>query len=150
MSSKNGHKPGFRPPERTALLVFTESEWEGAEVVVRLNVPTELYFEMARKAGVLEGASDGLAVMPEVEAFLADFSRQILRNWNILDEADEPIPVHPNGLAKIDLPFSMAIITKWMEVAAASPLALKSSGSSTSTASGGARRRAKSSTRTRG
>ena len=37
---------GYRVPKRTARLIFQDTAYEGAEVVVRLDVPVALFMEI--------------------------------------------------------------------------------------------------------
>lgn len=141
-NSTNGHKPGFRFPERTDRLVFSHSDWSGAEVVVR-RLPFGLYLDYQRR--IRESQSN-----EEVAGLLADLSRDVLCSWNIEDANGQEIPLLPNGLGAIELDYALTIVKEWMRVAANIPLVERSSALSTSSVGGGARRRAKSSTKTRG
>jgi hypothetical protein len=128
----NGHKKGFRIAERTGRLIF-EDDYAGAEVAVRLDVPLAVYIDLAKGA---ESESPA-----EIAAAFEKFSRDVLREWNLEDDAGEPLAVHPAGMLAIPLDFAMFILTKWIEVAAKSPLVQTHSKSSTSSARDGGRRR---------
>lgn len=138
--TNNGHVKGFRLPERTGRLVF-EGDYAGAEVVVRLDVPLGMFFDLAELK-----ESDPA----EVRTALLDFSRDVLREWNIEDAAGEIVPVKPDGMLRVSTEFAMLIMEVWAEAMTKSPLAQRRSRPLTSSANGGARPRARSSRRKAG
>ena len=116
---------GFRVPARTARAVFTDPDFAGAEVQLKINatIGSLLDLQAMRDEG-------------DVEA-LFGFLAEVVMSWNIEDD-DGLIPVTADGMRRID-PFLMnglldaweAAVTGQIEVPA--PLAQRSSGGGTST-----------------
>lgn len=118
--AKNGH---YEVPRRTARLVFEGTDYDGAEVVCRLDVPLQMFFDFQR----MVGQSDDPDV---IEQAFRRFSDDVLMEWNLTD-AGKPIPATAEGFLAQPPAFAMLILTKWIEgVGAVSvPLAPASAGS---------------------
>lgn len=92
---------GFRLPEKTVRLVFEGTEYAGAEVRLRANMPVGLYLDAA--------AAKASGDLETVLRFLAD----ALIDWN-LEDHDGPLPVGMDGLRKLgDLEFLMLLLREW-------------------------------------
>jgi hypothetical protein len=92
---------GFRLKERTAVLRFSGTEYDGAEVRITLNVKLGVY----RKMVELKDAADFDAVIEYLCGFIKD--------WNLEDD-DGPIPPTPEGFDRLsDLGFLNALLEGW-------------------------------------
>ena len=100
---------GFRLPQRTALLVF-DGDYQGAEVRVKLDVPIGLIMHLMELQSTPADAKGGLEVYRL-------FSKEILLNWNLEDQAGNSIPLTMEGMKQITPAFANLILTKWTEVA---------------------------------
>ena len=99
----------FQVPNRTSCLTFIGTPWEGAEVVVRLGISIALYLRINQL--VEDNDPMQLAMV---------FGDVMLESWNLVDEKNKPIPATGDGMASLpDLPFSMRIVTLWLEAVAA-------------------------------
>jgi|TARA_Y100000296_G_C5168332_1_gene255947 hypothetical protein len=97
---------GFKIPKRTARLVF-EGEYEGAEVVVRLDVPVRAFLEIQE----LVNAEQHLKVF-------GIFAEMVLDSWNIIGDDGKPMPADIKGMNAIPIDLANSILTEWAEVAA--------------------------------
>jgi len=98
---------GFQIPKRTARLVFSDSEYEGAEVVVRLDVPVRTFLEI----------QELVAEEKHLHVFKL-FGETVLDSWNLLGDDEKSIPADENGMNVIPIDFANVILTEWAEVAA--------------------------------
>ena len=109
---------GFRL-DQTARLQFTGSRFEGAEVVVSLSIPFEVYFDVAELA--------------ETEKFRELFTKcseaSVVEEWNLEDKQGNPIPVDGECFLKIPPDLAGLIISAWQEAIGGvdAPLAKESS-----------------------
>lgn len=96
---------GFRIPIRTARLVF-HGDWLGAEVVVRLDVPVQVFMQI----------QDLVASEQQLKVFEV-FGDKVIQSWNLQDE--DGLPVEPTGKGMGDVPLQLAnlIVEQWVEVA---------------------------------
>ena len=116
---------GFKLKERTAILRFDGTQYDGAEVVMRLQMPLRTYRQLAE----WKAASEFEAV---IELFCG-----FVKSWNLEDDQGS-IPHTPDGFNRInDLGFLHALLDGWeaaikgvTEVAA--PLESSSNSGSTS------------------
>ena len=97
-------KKGFRLQKRTARLVFS-NDYEGAEVVVRLDVPVGVFIEI----------QDMVANNDQLHVFEV-FGEKVLEEWNIQDDDGQAIPATSDGIQPIPLDFANLIIEQWVEV----------------------------------
>lgn len=113
MAGTNGH---YEVPRRTLRLVFEGSEYEGAEVVCRLDVPLSLFFDFQRMAV----QSDD----PEVtEQAFRRFGDEVLAEWNLTEDG-QPVPATADGFLHQAPAFAMLILSKWIENVGQSPAPL--------------------------
>lgn len=91
---------GFKIPERTAVLTFKGSAYEGAEVRVRLNVPLQVFFDLASQEGL--------------QAF-QPFGDAVLSSWNLETAEGRPIPATGKGMLTLPLDFGLWLIRAWVK-----------------------------------
>ena len=103
---------GFRIPKRTARLIFVD-DYEGAEIVVRLDVPVAIFLEIQD----LVSSGDQLRVFEM-------FGDKVLDEWNLQDDDGNPHP--PTGFGMNSIPIHLAnnILEQWVEVATKVPAPL--------------------------
>ena len=109
MSKTNGHKPQrFRvPPKRTAILKFTDGDYEGAEVTCSLDVSTGIILDFQRIGEELSEA--------DFDALLRKFGRYYLLSWNLEDNDGDPIPATAEGMSVAPTNFTVAMIQAWSD-----------------------------------
>lgn len=95
---------GFRIQKRTARLVFS-GDYDGAEVVVRLDVPV----------GVFISIQDCVANSEQLLVFDI-FGEKVLTEWNLQDDEGRTIPATAEGMQEIPLNLANLIIEQWVEV----------------------------------
>ena len=95
---------GFRLQKRTARLVFS-GDYEGAEVVVRLDVPVSVFIEI----------QDLVSNEDQFRVFEV-FGEKVLEEWNLEDDDGTPVAATAAGMQTIPLDFANTIIEKWVEV----------------------------------
>lgn len=95
---------GFEIPRRTASLTF--DQYPGLEVTAVLDVPLQMYFELARLAN-----SEDVA---QVEAALRRFGDEVLMSWNA-EEKSEPLPADAEGLMRLGMEMAKDILEGWMK-----------------------------------
>jgi hypothetical protein len=95
---------GFRLEKRTARLVFS-GDYEGAEIVVRLDVPV----------GVFMSIQDMVANSDQLHVFEL-FGERVLEEWNLQDEDGQAIPATAKGMHDIPLHLANLMIEQWVEV----------------------------------
>jgi hypothetical protein len=119
---KNGNRSGFRLPDRVAVLDFSDTEYDGAEVRLRLNIPLGVTFQ------IQDAVESG-----KERDILGEFANAVLLSWNLLDRDDNEIPADANGLEQIDAAFLATIMGQWANAVGAipDPLAEISDGGST-------------------
>src|SRR3990167_2096458 len=137
----NGHKKGFRLPVQTATLKF-EGDYEGLEVVCRLNVPLSTYLEFTKLADL--GDEEGVAQIRSLGDYFGQFSEHVLVSWNLEDSDGQPIQPRPDGLVKAPVELAMIVLSEWLKAVKASPLAQTTPASLMPSASAGGRPRARS------
>ena len=95
---------GFRIQKRTARLVFS-GDYEGAEVVVRLDVPVSVFIQI----------QDMVSNDDQFRVFEV-FGDKVLEEWNIENDDGNPVPSTAEGMQNVPLEFANIIIEKWGEV----------------------------------
>jgi hypothetical protein len=100
---------GFKIPKRTARLIFS-GDYDGAEVVVRLDVPVATFLDIQNLVSDEE----------QLKVFEL-FGDKVLDEWNLEDEDGKPYP--PTGLGMNAIPIHLAnnILEQWVEVATKVP-----------------------------
>ena len=125
MVAINGTKPtkkGFRIPDQTAHITFSGTDYDGAEVWVKLNVSFAHYIALRKAA---EG--DDQVKMAEL------FGGEILMEWNLEGAGGESIPATGAGMLQIPLALAMLIVQHWIEAVAAVPAPLAETSADIST-----------------
>lgn len=108
-----GKRPGYKREAPLYKLIFADDQFDGLEVMAR-SLPLGEFLELQRlqaKAGEDPDAAEQLIRK------LAG----VIVSWNLLDDADGPVPATFDGLATQDLPFVMAIFLAWQEAVAGVP-----------------------------
>jgi len=100
-------RKGFRIPDQTAHITFSGTDYDGAEIWVRLNVSFAHYIALREAA---EG--DDQAKMAEL------FGGEVLMEWNLEDASGEPVPATGDGMLQIPLSLAMLIVQHWIEAVA--------------------------------
>lgn len=95
---------GFRIQKRTARLVFS-GDYEGAEVVVRLDVPVGVFIEI----------QDLVSNSEQLHVFEV-FGKKVLEEWNLEDDNGQAMDATSEGMQGIPLDFANLIIEQWVEV----------------------------------
>ena len=111
----NGTKPkkGFRIPERTARVTFEGTDYDGAEIKLRLSVSFAQFIALRESA---QGEDqEGMARL---------FGQNVLMEWNLEDEDGLPLPADGDGMMAIPLDLTNQIVQHWVEAVAAVPAPL--------------------------
>ena len=95
---------GFRIPDQTAHITFSGTDYDGAEIWVKLNVSFAHYIALREAA---EG--DDQAKMAEL------FGSEVLMEWNLEDASGEPVPANGAWMLQIPLSLAMLIVQHWIE-----------------------------------
>ncbi|MFQ6030112.1 MAG: hypothetical protein ACE5Q6_21775 [Dehalococcoidia bacterium] len=103
----------FKLPQRTATLKFTDSDFKGAVVVARLDVPLSFFLELQE-----------FVAHQETWKVLEPFGDQVLQSWNLVDEEDQPLPADSAGLKQVSYAFANLLIQSWTEAVASLPAPL--------------------------
>ena len=107
----NGHKPGFKLSDNTALLRFAGSRYEGAEVRVYLDVPIDYYLRITN-----DEPDRGL------ESYDDDFFSEVIIDWNLLTRSGEQVPPSAEGARKHVSPrFMNVLMGAWVRAVAEVP-----------------------------
>ena len=129
MAGSNGvqtqNKAGFRIPEKTARITFEGTDYDGAEIHVRLNVSFRHYVTLREAA---EGNDQ--AKMAEL------FGGEVLMEWNLEDSSGAPVPATGDGMLQIPLALAMLIVQHWVEAVADVPAPLSATSGDISTLAG--------------
>jgi hypothetical protein len=104
---------GFRIPKRTARLVF-HNEYEGAEVVVRLDVPVATFLDI----------QDLVSTEQQLKVF-ERFGEDVLVSWNLEDDDGTIFPATGAGVNAIPIQLANQILEQWVEVATGVPAPLE-------------------------
>jgi len=119
---QNGHNPAdrrkvpsFTVPDRTTVLSFQGTDWEGAEVVMRLNISIATYLTIK---GMTGDDADPIALAQT-------FGDTMLKEWNLVNDDGKPVPATGAGLTSLpDMTFVLRIVTLGLEAMAAVPAPL--------------------------
>jgi len=120
----NGAKvrKGFRLPERTALINFQGTDYDGAEIQIRLSVTFAQFIELRESA---QGEDqEGMARL---------FGQNVLMDWNLEDDDGQPIPADGDGMLAIPLELTNLIVQHWVEAVSGVPAPLEPQSSDFST-----------------
>ena len=115
MVALNGAKvrKGFRIPEKTALITFEDTDYDGAEIQLRLSVSFAQFIAL-REAAQGED-QEGMARL---------FGENVLMEWNLEDDAGQPIPANGDGMLAIPLELTNLVVQHWVEAVAGVPAPL--------------------------
>jgi hypothetical protein len=120
----NGAKArkGFRLPERTARINFAGTDYDGAEIQVRLSVSFAQFIELRESA---QGEDqEGMARL---------FGENVLMDWNLEGADGEPIPADGDGMLAIPLELTNLVVQHWVEEVARVPSPLSETSGDLST-----------------
>jgi len=111
---------GFKIPKRTARLVFS-GDYEGAEVVVRLNIPVGTFLDiqtLVDEQRQKEGTDESAETIRNVFQVFGDI---VLDEWNLQDDDGKSIPCNAEGMNSIPVDLANIILSEWSEVAVQTP-----------------------------
>ena len=107
-------RKGFRLPERTALINFQGTDYDGAEIQLRLSVSFAQFIALWESA---QGEDqEGMARL---------FGETVLMDWNLEDANGEPIPSDGDGMLAIPLELTNLIVQHWVEAVSGVPAPLE-------------------------
>ena len=106
-------KKGFRLPEKTARITFEGTDYDGAEIRVRLSV------SFAQFIALRESAQS-----EDQERMARLFGETVLMDWNLEDPDGEPILADGDGMLMIPLELSNLVVQHWVEEIAGVPAPL--------------------------
>ena len=103
-------RKGFRIPERTALINFQGTDYDGAEIRVRLSVTFAQFIALRESA---QGEDqEGMARL---------FGETVLMDWNLEDADGNLIPADGDGMLAIPLELTNLVVQHWVEEVAGVP-----------------------------
>ena len=106
-------KKGFRLPERTARITFEGTDYDGAEIRVRLSVSFAQFIALRESA---QGEDqEGMARL---------FGETVLMDWNLEDTEGEPLLADGDGMLMIPLDLANLVGQHWVEEVAGVPAPL--------------------------
>ena len=103
---------GYEIPKRTAVLTFKGTDYDGAEIKVRLNVGLGFFLEM-----------QGLAGTEQALELYGKFAQAALMEWN-LEDGGKKLPPNEKGMLAIPPALANIIINSWVEAMAQPPTPL--------------------------
>ena len=107
-------RKGFRLPEKTARVTFEGTDYDGAEIQLRLSVSFAQFIALRESA------------MGEDQEFMARlFGETVLMEWNLEDEDGQPLPADGDGMMAIPLDLTNLVVQHWVEAVAAVPTPLE-------------------------
>ena len=109
----NSHKPRFRIPQKTALLLFDGTDYEGAEIRVHLNVSLAYFFSALER----EETEDARALL---EARVANLLT-LLVAWNLEDSEGQPMPITGDTVAALPQDLLLLISRAWSQAVQGGP-----------------------------
>jgi len=103
-------RKGFRLPERTAKINFEGTDYDGAEIQLRLSVSFAQFIALRESA---QGEDqEGMARL---------FGQNVLMDWNLEDADGKPIPADGDGMLAIPLELTNLVVQHWVEEVAGVP-----------------------------
>ena len=97
-------KKGFRLPERTARITFEGTDYDGAEIRVRLSVSFAQFIALRESA---QGEDQ--------ERMARLFGETVLMDWNLEDPDGEPLLADGDGMLMIPLDLANLVVQHWVE-----------------------------------
>jgi len=118
---------GYVPKRRVFRLRFEDEEYDGLVVKVR-STNVQRLLEFMR---FLAGLSDDDLTADDVErlAGLFESFAEVLQEWNVQDEAGEPVPATLEGVYTQDADFVMDIMRVWFQAVTQPPAPLPATSS---------------------
>ena len=116
MIATNGTKPkkGFRIPERTARVAFEGTDYDGAEIKLKLSVSFAQFIALRESA---QGEDqEGMARL---------FGETVLMEWNLEDADGQPLPADGDGMMAVPMDLTNLVVQHWVEAVAAVPAPLE-------------------------
>ena len=117
MVTTNGLQPavrkGFRVPEKTARITFEGTDYDGAEIILRLSVTFAQFIALRESA-----QGDDQEVMARL------FGETVLMEWNLDDSDGNPIPANSDGMLVIPLQLTNLVVQHWVQAVAGVPVPL--------------------------
>ena len=106
-------RKGFRLPEKTARITFEGTDYDGAEIQLRLSVTFDQFIALRESA---QGEDqEGMARL---------FGQNVLMDWNLEDIDGNPILADGDGMMAIPLALTNLIVQHWVEAVAGVPAPL--------------------------
>jgi len=115
-------RKGFRLPERTARITFEGTDYDGAEIRVRLSVSFAQFIALRESA---QGEDQ--------ERMARLFGETVLMDWNLEDAEGKPISADGDGMLAIPLELTNLIVQHWVEEVAGVPAPLSETSGDIST-----------------
>jgi hypothetical protein len=103
-------RKGFRLPEKTARITFEDTDYDGAELRVRLSVTFGQFIALRESAQSED--QEGMARL---------FGENVLMDWNLEDVDGRPIPADGDGMLAIPLELTNLVVQHWVEAVAGVP-----------------------------
>ena len=97
-------KKGFRLPEKTARITFEGTDYDGAEIRVRLSVSFAQFIALRESA---QGEDQ--------ERMARLFGETVLMDWNLEDPDGEPLLADGDGMLMIPLDLANLVVQQWVE-----------------------------------
>ena len=110
--AKTGKRGGFKVPDKTAMVRFEGTDYDGAEILLRLNVSLAHYLELRELSEA--GDQAGMANL---------FGDHMLSSWNLEDE-NGLIEASGKGMMDLPMEFATLIIGQWVDSVANVPAPL--------------------------
>ena len=108
--TKAAVRKGFRLPEKTARITFEGTDYDGAEIQLRLSVSFAQFIALRESAQSED--QEGMARL---------FGETVLMEWNLEDDAGQPIPATGDGMLAIPLQLTNLVVQHWVEEVAGVP-----------------------------
>lgn len=107
---------GYKRPQKVYVLNFEDKEFEGLVVKAK---STSMEDFLAIQRGALRLQENKEVVLSDIDIMEDLFGRfsQVLVEWNLEDDKDQPIPASKSGLLAQDPEFVLAIIEAWIGAA---------------------------------
>ena len=115
-------RKGFRLPEKTARITFEGTDYDGAEIQLRLSVSFAQFIALRESA-----QGEDQAAMARL------FGQNVLMDWNLEDADGKPIPADAEGMLAIPLELTNLIVQHWVEEVAGVPAPLSETSGDLST-----------------
>ena len=107
---------GYRLPQRTAVLDFEGTPYDGARVRCRLSVSLRTLLDLQGLAESRDAA--------ELRVGFMRFGAEVLLGWNLEYPDGAPIPAGAEGMLDLDQEFAQELMTRWVQVVSQPPAPL--------------------------